>query len=85
MSFMELADEIFTEAWECYHGFMTDLPTVDMKIGNSPKDSTIGCHNKLRSTKIPLLDEPSSCSTPKKRELSSRSFPLAKGRVRSMV
>jgi hypothetical protein len=31
MSFKQLADETFTEAWEYYHGFMTDLPTVDMK------------------------------------------------------
>jgi hypothetical protein len=33
---------------------------------------------------MPLLDEPSSCSMPKKCELFLRSFPLAKGRVRSM-
>jgi hypothetical protein len=31
MSFMQLADETFTEAWELYHGFMTDLPTTSMK------------------------------------------------------
>jgi predicted NUDIX family NTP pyrophosphohydrolase len=31
MRFMQLVDETFTEAWERYHGFMTDLPTVDMK------------------------------------------------------
>jgi hypothetical protein len=55
------------------------------KIGNSPRDSTVGCHKKLRSTLIPLLEDPSSCSTLKKRELSLRSFPLAKGRVRSIV
>jgi hypothetical protein len=28
MSFKQLADETFAEAWERYHGFMTDLPTV---------------------------------------------------------
>jgi hypothetical protein len=31
MSFKQLVDETFTEAWECYHGLMTDLPTVGMK------------------------------------------------------
>jgi hypothetical protein len=40
--------------------------------------STVGCHKKLRSILIPLLEEPSSCSTLKKRELSLRSFLLAK-------
>jgi hypothetical protein len=49
MSFKQLADETFAEAWERYHGFMTDLPTTGMKIGNSPRDSTVGCHKKLRS------------------------------------
>jgi hypothetical protein len=34
---------------------------------------------------MPVLEEPDSCSTPKERELFSRSFLLAKGRVRSMV
>jgi hypothetical protein len=31
MNFKQLADETFTKAWERYHGFMTDLPTVDME------------------------------------------------------
>jgi hypothetical protein len=31
MSFKQLADETLVEAWEHYHGFMTDLPTVGMK------------------------------------------------------
>jgi hypothetical protein len=31
MSFKQLADETLVEAWECYHGFMTDLPTTGMK------------------------------------------------------
>jgi hypothetical protein len=31
MSFKQLADETFTEAWERYHGFMIDLPTTDME------------------------------------------------------
>jgi hypothetical protein len=30
MSFMQLANETFVEAWECYHGLMTDLPAVGM-------------------------------------------------------
>jgi hypothetical protein len=31
MSFKQHVDETFTEAWEHYHGFMTDLPTACMK------------------------------------------------------
>jgi hypothetical protein len=31
MSFKQLVDETFADAWECYHGFMTDLPTVSME------------------------------------------------------
>jgi hypothetical protein len=31
MSFNHLANETFTEAWEHYHGLMTDLPTAGMK------------------------------------------------------
>jgi hypothetical protein len=31
MSFKKLADETLTEAWEHYHGFMTDLLTVGME------------------------------------------------------
>jgi hypothetical protein len=30
MNFNQLADETFADAWECYHGLMTDLPTADM-------------------------------------------------------
>jgi hypothetical protein len=31
MSFNQLADETFADAWECHHGLMTDLPTVGME------------------------------------------------------
>jgi hypothetical protein len=31
MRFKQLVDETLPEAWECYHGFMTDLPTVGME------------------------------------------------------
>jgi hypothetical protein len=31
MSFKQLANETFAEAWEHYHGFMIDLPTVSME------------------------------------------------------
>jgi hypothetical protein len=31
MSFEQLADETFIEAWECYHGLMIDLPTAGTK------------------------------------------------------
>jgi hypothetical protein len=30
-SFKQLADKTFTEAWEHYHGFMTNLPTTGME------------------------------------------------------
>jgi hypothetical protein len=29
--FHQLADETFAEAWECYHGLMTDLPIASME------------------------------------------------------
>jgi hypothetical protein len=85
MNFNQLVDETFAEAWERYHSLVIDLPKAGMEDWNSPKDSTMSCHKKLRSTLIPMLEEPSSCSTLKKHELSLRSFPLAKGRVSSMV
>jgi hypothetical protein len=31
MSFKQLVDETFTEAWEHYHDFMTDLSTAGME------------------------------------------------------
>jgi hypothetical protein len=31
MSFKQLVDKIFAEAWERYHCFMTDLPTISME------------------------------------------------------
>jgi hypothetical protein len=31
MSFKQFADESFAEAWELYHGFMTNLPTAGME------------------------------------------------------
>jgi hypothetical protein len=31
MNFNQLADETFTEAWECYHGLMIDLLTAGME------------------------------------------------------
>jgi hypothetical protein len=31
MSFKQLVEETLTEAWECCHGFMTDLPTASME------------------------------------------------------
>jgi hypothetical protein len=31
MSFKQLADETLTKAWECYHGFMTDLPITGVE------------------------------------------------------
>jgi hypothetical protein len=31
MSFKQLMDETLAEALECYHGFMTDLPTAGME------------------------------------------------------
>jgi hypothetical protein len=31
MNFNQLADETFIEAWERYHGLMTDLPTIGIE------------------------------------------------------
>jgi hypothetical protein len=31
MSFKQIVDETFTEAWDRYHGFMIDLPTTGME------------------------------------------------------
>jgi hypothetical protein len=31
MSFKQLVDETFTEAWECHHDLMIDLPTAGME------------------------------------------------------
>jgi hypothetical protein len=31
MNFNQLADDTFANAWERYHGLMTDLPTADME------------------------------------------------------
>jgi hypothetical protein len=31
MTFKQLANETLNEAWKCYHGFMTDLPTAGME------------------------------------------------------
>jgi hypothetical protein len=31
MNIKQLADETFAETWEHYHGFMTDLPTINME------------------------------------------------------
>jgi hypothetical protein len=31
MCFKQLTDKTLTEAWERYHGFMTDLPTAGME------------------------------------------------------
>jgi hypothetical protein len=31
MNFNQLADKTFTEAWERYHGLMTDLATIGME------------------------------------------------------
>jgi hypothetical protein len=31
MTFKQLANEAFAEAWERYHGFITDLPTAGME------------------------------------------------------
>jgi hypothetical protein len=42
--------ETLAEAWERYHGFMTDLPTTDMEDWEFNQGFYYGCHKKLRST-----------------------------------
>jgi hypothetical protein len=50
MNFKQLVDETFTEAWERYHGLMTDLPTADIEDWEFTQGFYYGCHKKLRST-----------------------------------
>jgi hypothetical protein len=48
MSFKHLADETFTEAWERYHGFKTDLPTVGMKDWEFTQGFYYGLSRKVK-------------------------------------
>jgi hypothetical protein len=85
MSFNQLVGETFVEAWERYHGLMTDLPIAGM----DDWEFTEGCCSVLPQEAKEHIDILAGgmffISTLKKRELSLRSFPLAKGRVRRMV
>jgi hypothetical protein len=48
MSFKHLADETFTEAWERYHGFKTDLPTAGMKDWEFTQGFYYGLSRKVK-------------------------------------
>jgi hypothetical protein len=85
MSFKQLADETLTEAWECYHGFMTDLPTVVMEDWEFIQGFYCGLSQEDKKHIDALAAGTFFMLNAKKRELFLRSFPLAKGRVRSMV
>jgi hypothetical protein len=85
MSFKQLVDETFAEAWERYHDLMIDLPTAGMENWEFTQGFYCGLSQEAKEHIDALAEEPSSCSTLKKRELFLRSFPLAKGRVRSMA
>jgi hypothetical protein len=64
---------------------MIDLPTADMENWEFTHGFYCGLSQEDKEHIDALLEEPSSCSMPMKCELFLRSFPLAKGRVRSMV
>jgi hypothetical protein len=85
MIFNQLVDEPFAQASERYHGLMTDLPTASMEDWEFTKGFYCGLSQEAKEHIDTLLEEHSLCSTLKKYVLSSRSFLLAKGRVRSMV
>jgi hypothetical protein len=86
MNFNQLADDTFTEAWECYRGLMIDLPTAGMEDWEFTQGFYCALSQEAKEHIDTLgVEEPFSCSTLKKCDLSSRSFPLAKGRVRNMV
>jgi hypothetical protein len=85
MSFKQLVDETFAEAWERYHDLMIDLPTAGMENWEFTQGFYYGLSQEAKEHIDALAEEPSSCSMLKKRELFLRSFTLAKGRVRSMA
>jgi hypothetical protein len=85
MIFNQLVDEPFAQASERYHGLMTDLPTASMEDWEFTKGFYCRLSQEANEHIDTLLEEHSLCSTLKKYVLSSRSFLLAKGRVRSMV
>jgi hypothetical protein len=84
MSFKQLVDETLAVAWERYHGFMTDLPIAGMEDWEFNQEFYCGLSQEAKKH-IDALAGGTFFMTPKKRELFSRSFPLAKGGVRSMV
>jgi hypothetical protein len=82
--FNQLADETFTEAWEHYHGLMTDLPTTRMEDWEFTQGFYCGLSQEAKEH-IDTLAVGTFFMLNAKHERSSRSFPLAKGRVMSMV
>jgi hypothetical protein len=85
MSFKQLADETLIEAWEHYHGFMTDLPTVGIEDWEFNQGFYRGLSQEAKEHIDALAGGTFFMLNAKKHELFSISFLLAKGRVRSMV
>jgi hypothetical protein len=85
MSFKQLADETLIEAWERYHGFMTDLPTVGIEDWEFNQGFYCGLSQEAKEHIDALAGGTFFMLNAEKHELFSISFPLAKGRVRSMV
>jgi hypothetical protein len=85
MNFKQHANETFAEAWERYQGFMTDLPTVGMEDW----EFTQGFYCGLSQEAKEHIDAPVGGTffllNAKEAQAFLRSFPLAKGRVRSMI
>jgi hypothetical protein len=85
MSFKQLVDKTLTEAWECYHGFMIDLPTAVMEDWEFNQGFYCGLSQEAKKHIYALVGGTSFMLNAKRHELFLRSFPLAKGRVRIMV
>jgi hypothetical protein len=85
MGFKQLADETLAEAWECYHGFTTDLPTTGMENWEFNHGFYCGLSQEAKEHIDALARGTFFMLNAEKHELFSRSFLLAKGRVRSMI
>jgi hypothetical protein len=76
MSFKQLTDETLTEAWECYHGLMTDLPTTGTEDWEFNQRFYCGLSQEAKEHIYALAGGTF---------FMLNADPLAKGRVRSMV
>jgi hypothetical protein len=73
------------KAWGRYHGFMTDLATAGMEDWEYTQGFYYRLSQEAKENIDALAGGTSLMLNIKKCELFLRSFPLVKGRVRSMV